>query len=73
MKKYIKHIICAVSALAIALLVTACGNKNDNAERTDFPEPTDKSSWQVASPDGSIKSDIVMNAEGKLLRSEERR
>lgn len=69
MKKYVKHIICAILALAVVPLFAACGNKNDNAERTDFPEPTDKSSWQVASPDGSIKSDIVMNAEGKLLYS----
>ncbi len=48
---------CLVSGIT---LMTACGQKAVD------PDMSDKGSWTVSSPDGSIKSEITMDSAGEL-------
>ncbi len=61
-------IICASCLMGGVAFMTGCNNQTDNPTGVE-PDTSDKGSWTVSSPDGSIKSEIVMDSAGELSYS----
>lgn len=62
-----KLVIIVTNLLLIAVLATAvvgCGGKE--TAPTDLPDPSDRGSWSVVSPDGNSKAVVTMDGDGKL-------
>lgn len=47
----------------LAVVAVGCGGKTGP---TELPDPSDRGSWSVVSPDGNIQSAVTMDGDGKL-------
>lgn len=64
MKK--KLISCLLAVTLCASLFTFAGCKSGGSDKKNTDNLADKGSWEVASPDGTIKATMNLNAYGKL-------
>lgn len=65
MKKVFMYVCLALLAVSLTFVFVACNNNAD----TEAKEAVETQSWQVASPDGSIKVEIGMDSDSNLYCS----
>lgn len=63
MRRFISKILCCSLLASAAVLPSAC------AGEPVFPDPVDKGSWTVSSPDQSVAAQIRLDADGELTYS----